>query len=90
MSTSVTSGTNLIIGAGVTSSDLLIGDHTSVTVNAGGTAISSTVFGLIARQFVNGGTASGTMLSSGGIEIVSSGGTAISTIISSGGDEIRH
>ena len=78
----VSSGTNLFVSSGQTSNGLNVQFGGSVTVLSGGT-VSSTV---LSGGFENvGGRAVGTMISSGGQEMVVSGGVASNTMVLSGG-----
>ena len=78
-------GATVVAGGAI---DVSVGGSTvSTTLNSGGTevvfagALFNSVFG------VGSGTASGTVVNSGGVEILS-GGTASGTIVSSGGTEV--
>jgi autotransporter passenger strand-loop-strand repeat protein len=78
-------GTDIRVGSGQTSSGITLGAHDTMEVFSGGTAIDTRVLagGLLT---LSGGAADGTLVRSGGEEIVSSGGAARHTIVGSGGE----
>jgi autotransporter passenger strand-loop-strand repeat protein len=79
--------TTLPSGGTSTSSGITLNSADSLTVQSGGTAVSTTVNNGGEVFVFSGGIANSTTLNSGGIEFVFSSGTANGTTVSSGGTE---